>query len=273
MIVKGDTLVIIGAEKLKEQMDALKQQMVQNQLYLDDLNSILKYHPHKVKTAKYLSEYNEYYAQIQQQKLQTDFLLKEKNTSDYLYLQKVISEYEHLKAVNNLESSVRKEKLIHDQYRRQWHSQVAQLEYENRNLLANIVQLEEEKKHYFIIAPITGNIINYSGIKTGNFLVPNQVIAHISPNIDLLVECYVSPSDIGFIKTGMPLKFQFDAYNYNQWGMGTGTVSEISSDIVLSDNQPFFRVRCKLNENFLQLKNGVKGDLIKGMTLTARFIY
>jgi HlyD family secretion protein len=271
-IEKGDTLVVIGTEMLKEQIDAMSQQMEQNQLYLDDLNAILMYHPHKVKTAKYLSEYNEYYAQIQQQRIQTDFLLREKNTADHLYSKKVIPEFDHLKTVNNHESSVKKEKLIHDQYRRQWHSQVAQLEQDNVKLLANIVQLEEERKHYVVIAPISGSIINYTGIKTGNFLAPNQTIAQISPNTDLIIECYVSPSDIGYIKTGMPLKFQFDAYNYNQWGMGTGTVSEISSDIILSDNQPFFRVRCKMNENYLQLKTGVKADLIKGMTLTARFI-
>lgn len=271
-VEKGDTLVLVGTEKIKEQIDALTKQLERNQLYLDDLFSILKYDSNRIKTSKYISEYNEYYAQIQQQKLQTDLLFREKNTDDYLFSQKVIAEFDHIKTVNNYQSSIKKEKLIHDQYRRQWHSQVAQIEQENENISTNIAQLIEESKHYCITAPISGNIIGYSGVKIGNFLVPNQTIAQISPSGDLMVECYVSPSDIGFIKIGMPIRFQFDAYNYNQWGMGTGTVSEISTDIILTDNQPFFRVKCSMSEPSLQLRNGVSGQLIKGMTLTARFV-
>jgi HlyD family secretion protein len=39
----------------------------------------------------------------------------------------------------------------------------------------------------------------------------------------------------------------------------------------MMNEQPVFRVRCSLDTKFLQLKNGYKGDLKKGMTLTGRF--
>ncbi|MBN2806811.1 MAG: HlyD family efflux transporter periplasmic adaptor subunit, partial [Prolixibacteraceae bacterium] len=85
-------------------------------------------------------------------------------------------------------------------------------------------------------------------------------------------ECYVSPSDIGFFHKGMKVNFQIDAYHYNQWGTATGTVNEISGDIVTINNQPVFKVRCTLKTNYLQIKNGYKGELKKGMTLTGRFM-
>ena len=62
-----------------------------------------------------------------------------------------------------------------------------------------------------------------------------------------------------------------DAFNYNQWGLAQGAVTEISKDIISMDEQPVFRVRCSLDTPFLALKNGYRGNLKKGMTLTGRF--
>lgn len=38
------------------------------------------------------------------------------------------------------------------------------------------------------------------------------------------------------------------------------------------DQKPVFKIRCKIKEEFLQLKNGVKGKIKKGMTVNARFL-
>ena len=86
-----------------------------------------------------------------------------------------------------------------------------------------------------------------------------------------MIECYVSPTDIGFIKIGQHVNFQLDAFNYNQWGMSSGEVIDISKDIIIVNEQPVFRVRCSLHNKFLYLKSGYEGSLKKGMTLTGRF--
>jgi HlyD family secretion protein len=65
---------------------------------------------------------------------------------------------------------------------------------------------------------------------------------------------------------------QIDAFNYNDWGLVTGRVSEIPEDFTLIDGQPVFRVRTTLDQDALTLKNGVRGRLRKGMTLRARFL-
>ena len=46
---------------------------------------------------------------------------------------------------------------------------------------------------------------------------------------------------------------------------------DISSDVITHNDQPVFKVRCSLDNHELQLKNGYRGKLKKGMTLTARF--
>lgn len=88
----------------------------------------------------------------------------------------------------------------------------------------------------------------------------------------MIVECYVTPQDIGFFREDMHVNFQLDAFNYNQWGMASGKVYEISGDIINVNNQAVFKVRCSLETTHLKLKNGYKGELTKGMSLTGRFI-
>jgi HlyD family secretion protein len=39
----------------------------------------------------------------------------------------------------------------------------------------------------------------------------------------------------------------------------------------MDGQQPYFKVRCRLNKTWLQLRNGYTGQLKKGMTIQARF--
>src|SRR5690606_25179151 len=87
----------------------------------------------------------------------------------------------------------------------------------------------------------------------------------------MVVETYILPKDIGYLKVGTSVTLQIDAYNYNQWGMASGSVTSISADVFTDNGQPYFKVRCALNEDKLVLKNGYEGKLKKGMTLQARF--
>jgi len=100
---------------------------------------------------------------------------------------------------------------------------------------------------------------------------PNQDLAQISPNSDLVAEVYVSPNDIGLLHEGMDVHMQISAFDYNQWGLVQGKVKEISKDIQQRNNQPVFEIRCSLNRDHMSLKNGCPGKLKKGMTLQARF--
>ena len=129
----------------------------------------------------------------------------------------------------------------------------------------------EEKRQYRVTAPVTGTIQQFSGMQAGNFVSPGQQIAQIITQDSLLVEVYVSPADIGMLSVGMPVRFQIDAFNYNQWGLAEGAITNIAKDVSMLEGQPQFLVQCQLSQNSLQLKNGYEGQLKKGMTLTARF--
>lgn len=267
----GDTLVLLDTKAILEQINTHLERINRNKLFIEDLHSMLHYQANRVKTPKYLSEYNEYLTQLNQQKIQNEYLRNEKNLSDDLFIKNVETKTDHDKAVNNYHTALKKEKLIHDQYHRLWNAALVQLQLENTELQAQIAHLNEEMKKFVITAPIDGTIIQCSGIQKGSFITPGQLLTLISPEGVLLVECYVSPADIGYFHKGMKVNFQLDAFHYNQWGTAKGEVNEISGDIVSINNQPVFKVRCTLNNHCLQLKNGYKGELKKGMTLTGRF--
>lgn len=100
----------------------------------------------------------------------------------------------------------------------------------------------------------------------------NQALGEITPDTSLIAEIYVTTGDIGLLRTGMPVRIQVDAYNHNDWGVATGKIESISTDVIMNDGQPLFRVRCSIDQTYLQLKNGFQGELKKGMTFQARFI-
>lgn len=87
----------------------------------------------------------------------------------------------------------------------------------------------------------------------------------------LMVECFVSPADIGLIEQGDMVRFQVDAFHPNQWGWATGKVLHTNSDISMIKNLPRYKVICSLDETALFLPNHIQGSLRKGMTLTAMF--
>ncbi|WP_343331006.1 HlyD family efflux transporter periplasmic adaptor subunit [Polaribacter staleyi] len=118
---------------------------------------------------------------------------------------------------------------------------------------------------------MNGTLINIIGIQEGSFINAGIPLAEISPDSNLIAECYVSPIDIGLINPNNTIKFQIDAFNYNQWGLATGKILEIGKDIELINETPIFKIRCKIDQKHLTLKNNFKGNLKKGMTFSARF--
>jgi len=153
----------------------------------------------------------------------------------------------------------------------EWQAELSQYNVTLKELKAKYDQLVESKRRFVITAPVSGTLLNIKQQETGSFVTAGTVLAQISPNTELLVECYVSPADIGLIKEQDTAKYQIDAYDYSQWGLASGKVVEIGKDIEFLEDQSVFKVRCSLDQKYLLLKNGFRGNLKKGMTLNANF--
>ncbi|MDR3339534.1 MAG: HlyD family secretion protein [Candidatus Symbiothrix sp.] len=266
----GDTLIVFNTERQQEQMALNWEKSEQNSWFMEDISRLLMGNE-KPQSPKYLAEYHRYYSKLNDQQIQIDFLRKDCETTQALFEKKVVSEFEYLTLKNNLEKAESQLSNLKEEFYASWQSERTNLEIENQSLASNIKQLEKEKRNYVITAPISGALVQVSGFQAGNFIGPNQPIAYISAADSLLAECYISPSDIGYIREGQTVVFQLDAFDYREWGLIEGVVTGILHDIVTVSDRSMFRVRCKLNTPCLQLKNGYQGCIQKGMSLTGRF--
>ena len=147
--------------------------------------------------------------------------------------------------------------------------------YQNTyNEMNSSLKQEVNDKDLFIVrSPVAGTVDQFSGVYRGSSIQAGQTLAVISPDSTLCLEVYVTPRNIGVMSGGMPLKMQVESFNYNEWGTIPGKVKEISSDF-LTDSQgnSFYKVKCEIERDYLQLKNGRVGKLKKGMTVSAHFM-
>ncbi|WP_427871527.1 HlyD family secretion protein [Flavobacterium sp. MMS24-S5] len=271
-VKKGDTLLKISKENLesdKRTQDTLSSSVL---LLLSDISNLLQNKPSQLQTStaredlfKFQSGKNELQSKISHAQINYD-------RNKILYDKDIIAkadfekyEYELRLAKQALQSFISQQKST-------WENQKRDLEERLKNLNGTVAKINVEANNYFVLAPISGTIENFSGIQKGSFINVSQSIATISSPDHLIVENNVSPNDIGLIKKNQKVKFQIDAFNYNQWGLLEGKVIDIDQNITMQGEQAFFKVRCALDSKTLHLKSGYKTDVSKGMTLTTRYI-
>lgn len=272
-IKQGDTLLIVTAELLDTQKNLQNSQSSDYSAQLQDLNKLTKGQISGLQTGQYQRELSAMQEKIAQIQTQLALAQKDFDRATTLFSQGVIAKAEYDKYYYDYQGLKRQISGIREQQIAQWQTQKREIERQIRSLGSEVQRINQEQKNYVITAPISGRLVNFSGIQKNNFLTQGQDIGEISPEKSLIAECLVSPKDIGFIRTGQKVKFQIDTYNYNQWGLVNGQVQEIDQNIKVNQQtgEAFFRVLCKMDHQYLQLKSGYKGNIGKGMSFTARF--
>jgi multidrug efflux pump subunit AcrA (membrane-fusion protein) len=144
--------------------------------------------------------------------------------------------------------------------------------FELEQLKTQARQLAEEGDLYSVKAPVDGAVLGLEGVFEGSYVQNGQQIGDISPTSDFVIDALVPPKDIGRIYSGQAVNLQIDAYPYTVWGLLPGRVIRISADYVQeSDTNNAFKVILRPDRDFLQMREGFRGSLKKGMTVTARF--
>jgi len=271
-VQKGDTLLKVSKENLES--DKRTQDLLSGSVsaLLNDVSNLLQNKTNHLLTSaaredlfKFKSGKSELQSKISQAQINHDRnrILYDKDIIAKADFEKI--EYELHFNKQALQSYISQQKLT-------WENQKRDLEERLKSLNGTVSKINIESNNYMILAPISGTIENFSGIQTGSFINASQSIATISSADHLIVENNVSTSDIGLIKKNQKVKFQLDAFNYNQWGFLEGKVIDIDKNITIQGEQAFFKVRCALDSTTLKLKSGYQANVSKGMTLTTRYI-
>jgi len=277
-VVAGQVLARIKTDILEQERNMLASQQGELLGQLADLQKLTRLIRSRAVTERpslTSSVYGQQYTLFWQKafKLQSQLELAKKNFERYeqLYNNRVISVAEYDEAQFAYQQAKVELELVYDEQGARWQQDLNALRLKTGELGTKINQVDKEQGFYVLEAPANGTLQAMKGLEKGSIISANEVVAEISPDSGIVVETYVPPKDIGYLAVGTPVKLQIDAYNYNQWGMASGRVQSISADIFTDGDQPYFKVRCTLNEDRLVLKNGYEGKLRKGMTLQARF--
>jgi len=275
----GQVLVKIKSEMLQNQNSLVQNQQDEFRNEMADLEKLVALTSKggaadtfpTLKSSLYSQQYRTYWQKIKQLQTQLNASTRQYNRYSYLYQNHVLSAAEYDKVRLDYETAQNELQLGFQGQRSQWQADLTNVKLKVQQLSTQQNDYDQQKDYYTLKASVTGNVQEFKGLQPGAFVAANDVVAEISPDSGMIAESYVSPKDIGLIQVGTKGNFQVDAFDYNEWGMIKGTITSISSDISTTNGQPFFKVKCKLDKNMLRLKNGVKGNLKKGMTLQARF--
>lgn len=273
LVRKGVSLFSIDAFLPKQQEKYLTKKIKELNILLSDIKQLLNFviNP-QLQSDLYKSSWQQYQIQFKKsdQIVNQSLLIYQRHL--VLFEKKVITPSEFEQHRFDLEQAKADQQLVIKNFKTKWQTDANLYQNELGNLINQKILLTEQAKDYTMLASLDGFIQNLTGLQVGNSVFANQKLGEISPQTSLQANCYVSPSSIGLIRKGQSVRFAIDAFNHNQWGIVNGKVITISDDVIISSKGSFFKVKCQLANNYLQLKNGYKGQLKKGMTFKASFI-
>lgn len=137
----------------------------------------------------------------------------------------------------------------------------------------SLAQRDESLRSTRIYAPADGLIKNVRVTTLGGVLRAGEELLQIVPTGDLLqVEAKVRPSDIAFIKPGLPTAVKLDTYDYTVYGTVQGTVAYVSPDSLKEDTRQgettHYRVLVDLPGDNVTTHKGRELTVLPGMTGT-----
>lgn len=274
-VCKGDTLLVIDSELIAHQLPLLEKRQEELSAIISDLNNITTRNPalvllqspmYRQDVLYYVSEHNEVEAKMLQSKSAYERSKKmlESNLIPMSDFEPIELEYTQSRnAVQKLENM----------QKRQWQADLIGYESEMMDITSRINQIKINETETVICSPVTGTLHNIQTLFDNTYVTAGQQLVEISPDGQLILECYVQPKDIGYIKPGMKGRIKVTSLNYNDWGVLEATVTDVFDDITVSSdgNSSFYKIYCTLSSDHLTLKNGYKGYIRKGMTVYGNF--
>jgi adhesin transport system membrane fusion protein len=122
-------------------------------------------------------------------------------------------------------------------------------------------------------SPHTGVIKSIRVTTMGGVLRPGDELMQVVPSEDEhIIEAKVKPSDIGFIKQGLPVTIKVDAYDYTIYGVLKGRVVLVSPDTLIEETRggpnEYFRVQVSVNSKNFSGNSNKLLEIQPGMSTT-----
>jgi len=267
-VCEGDTLVVFHDQHARAVLRNGQALYDRNQLYIRDIQRILKGHMALVSMV-YRQSYRDHLARVSEMEAELRYLGDEYRTADTLYRQDVIPRSEHEKIRTSYVLAQTRLAGLREQYRGRLESELSTLQAENLGLLPELEKAKTMLQNHCILAPVDGILQHCSGISRHAAVTAGSILGTVVPSGPLVAECLADPSEIGQIRPGMEAMIRLDSRMYKS-GKGFRTlVTGMDADAVIMGGRPVYRVRCLLDSAMMESARVQYGPLLPGMTFTA----
>lgn len=134
---------------------------------------------------------------------------------------------------NDLQSQIVERR---NRYQAEANTDLNKLELELSQTSENLIGRADVMERTTIAAPVNGTVKNIRVNTIGGVIQPGEHIMEIVPSEDqLLVEAKIRPSDVAFLRPGLPATIKITAYDYAIYGGLKGKVELISPDTIKDD--------------------------------------
>lgn len=125
-----------------------------------------------------------------------------------------------------------------NRYQSDANTELARLELELSQVSENLIGRADVVDRTTITAPVRGTVKNVRVNTIGGVIQPGEHILEIVPlEEQLLVEGKIRPSDVAFLRPGLPAKVKITAYDFAIYGGLDGHVEYISPDTLKDDQK------------------------------------
>ncbi len=271
LVTSGDTVVWIKRTLPDARIREYERLQRRNERSIADISAMLNGDAPSL-TARYIQSNTSHLATLEHMKIREGFLQKEYFTAKELFGQEVIPLHEYELAKSDYQIMSAKINDLEESYRKQLEDDLNRLLLENASYTGEIALINSALKDYYIIAPVTGSLNNCPGLTSGSVIQPGKSLGIISPSGSLVAECYLSPAGITGICPGSSVKLRLNGHESRHHAYIETTVDQISSDVIVVNGEPVYRIRCGLKTPWVYRSDGTRELLIKGMTFTASII-
>lgn len=268
---KMDTILLFDQDKNLNSLE--NQQLLHRRLIAEqkDLNILINNRDQSLSSDRYLLESEEYKRKLSKKQKELLRAYHELKRIQPLYFEQLIPEKEFQDQQFRVAILENELKTVSALQMASWQRDLERVKTRMIEIKEQMNSLEEQKSFFTLTAPVSGTIESLT-VYEGTLVNTGQVVCQISPDTTLIAECYLSPAFIGKIREGMECRLAVDAYNHHEWGCLDGRIHEISSDIHVIGQQPVYIIKCSLSKEHLELKNGIRAALKKGMSIECRFL-
>lgn len=277
-VQKGDTLVVFRNESFASRHKQLQNLMLKCRNMIHDLNLLTHANliqdtnlVQQLQTSLYQSQYLSYTDQLNEKTILTQKLRRDMNVYTPLVKEKVIAPNEYAdihfqfaQAVSVFQSQISRQIS-------QWETDLALQKKQLIDYEMEIQNLQESMQPYVLVAPVTGTILMQDPLYVGASVIAAAEICAISPEQNLIVECWLPPANMVTISMNQPITYSLPELRNQMRTKLDGRVTDIAQDYTLINNKPMFRIKCSLKQTKIQLKNGFTYQLGKGVLLETRF--